>query len=98
MIRIHAFYLTYRDTPCDHADIVSYVFLDTKADMQKQPSVGVLIKRCSKNMQQIYRRTPMPKWSNTLKQFVGKNILGHDIYVILDHIHFCDSLFKKTIF
>ena len=26
---------------------------------QKYPSRGVLIKRCSKNMQQIYRRTPM---------------------------------------
>ena len=25
---------------------------------QKQPSRGVLIKRCSENMQQIYRRTP----------------------------------------
>ena len=29
---------------------------------QKQPSRGVLRKRCSENMQQIYRRTPMPKW------------------------------------
>ena len=28
---------------------------------QKQPSRGVLRKRCSENMQQIYRRTPMPK-------------------------------------
>ena len=28
---------------------------------QKQPSRGVLRKRCSANMQQIYRRTPMPK-------------------------------------
>ena len=27
---------------------------------QKQPSRGVLKKRCSENMQQIYRRTPMP--------------------------------------
>ena len=26
----------------------------------KQPSRGVLRKRCSENMQQIYRRTPMP--------------------------------------
>ena len=26
---------------------------------QKQPSIGVLIKRFSENMQQIYRRTPM---------------------------------------
>ena len=27
--------------------------------MQKQPSCGVLRKRCSKNMRQIYRRRPM---------------------------------------
>ena len=29
--------------------------------IQKQPSRGLLEERCSKNMQQIYRRTPMPK-------------------------------------
>ena len=28
---------------------------------QKHSSRGVLEKRCSENMQQIYRRTPMPK-------------------------------------
>ena len=28
---------------------------------QKEPSRGVLRKRCSENMQQIYRRTRMPK-------------------------------------
>ena len=28
---------------------------------QKQPFRGVLEKRCSENMQQMYRRTPMPK-------------------------------------
>ena len=28
---------------------------------QKQPSKGVFRKRCSENMQQIYRRAPMPK-------------------------------------
>ena len=33
-------------------------FLDFS--IQKQPSRGVLRKRCSENMQQIYRRTPMP--------------------------------------
>ena len=30
-------------------------------DIQNQPSLGVLIKRCSENMQQIYGRTPIPK-------------------------------------
>ena len=29
--------------------------------VQKQPSRGVLRKRCSENMLQIYRRTAMPK-------------------------------------
>ena len=29
---------------------------------QKQPSKVVLRKRCSENIQQIYRRTPMPLW------------------------------------
>ena len=29
--------------------------------VQKQPFRGVLLKRCSENMQQIYRRTPIPK-------------------------------------
>ena len=29
--------------------------------LQKQPSRGVLRKNCSENMQQISRRTPMPK-------------------------------------
>ena len=29
--------------------------------IQKQPSRGVRRKRCSENMQQIYRRTPIPK-------------------------------------
>ena len=29
--------------------------------IQNQPSRGVFLKRCSKNMQQTYGRTPMPK-------------------------------------
>ena len=43
----------------------------TSNELQKQPSRGVLIKRCSENMQQIYRRTPMPKcdFNNAALQF-----------------------------
>ena len=37
------------------------VKLGKTSAMQKQPFRGVLRKRCSENMQQIYRRTPMPK-------------------------------------
>ena len=33
----------------------------TKNNEQKQPSRGVLKKKCSENMHQIYRRTPMPR-------------------------------------
>ena len=40
--------------------------------MQKQPSRGVLMKRCSEIMQQIYRRTPMSKcdFNKVAKQFL----------------------------
>ena len=54
-----------------------------------QPTKGVLIKRCFENMQQIYRRTPMPKcdYSTSIKtttfvaclavfNFGGKSGLG----------------------
>ena len=34
----------------------------TVMKVEKQPSSGVLRKRCSENMQQIYRRTSMPKY------------------------------------
>ena len=37
-----------------------YVFRGYR-DGQKQHSVGVLIKRWSENMEQVYRKTPMPK-------------------------------------
>ena len=30
-------------------------------EVQKQPSRGVLSKRCYENIQQIYRSTPIPK-------------------------------------
>ena len=36
------------------------LFYSCKSLHQKQPSRGVHRKRCSRNMQQIYRRTPMP--------------------------------------
>ena len=38
--------------------------------VQKQPSIGVLKKRCSENIQQNYRRTPMSKrdFNNAAKQ------------------------------
>ena len=48
---------------------LKWIFLDTAIwvilrgwnKCQKQPSIDIPIKRCSENMQQIYRRTPMRK-------------------------------------
>ena len=37
------------------------VLLTKSNNLQKQPPREVLNKRCSKNMQQSYGRTPMPK-------------------------------------
>ena len=39
-----------------------FVFFSLLQCVQKQPSRGILRKRRSEDMQQIYRRTPMPKW------------------------------------
>ena len=62
-------YLT--PTPFSHRSITMFlssnkVYLFSEENhfnskIQKQPSIGVLIKRCSENMQQLYRRTLMPK-------------------------------------
>ena len=38
-------------------------YLIRMRNIQKQPSRSVLRKRCSENIQQIYRRTPMPKYN-----------------------------------
>ena len=43
---------------------------------QKQPSRGVLKKRCSENMRQIYRRTPMPKCDFALFAILKKICLA----------------------
>ena len=55
--------------------------------VQKQPLRGVLKKRCSENMQQIYRRTPMPKcdfnkvvnniWKFLLNTLKNKEMCGY---------------------
>ena len=68
---------------------------------QKCPSRGVLRKRCSENMQQIYRRTPMPKCDfNKVASNFNEIILWHTmegcfllptfVKEILDgKLHFC---------
>ena len=43
--------------------------------MQKQPSRGVLRKKCSENMQQLYKRTTMPKCD--FNKFLKPHYLNH---------------------
>ena len=45
----------------DETAYIIYKQLAFRYNIQKQPPTGVLRKRCSEKMQQIYRRTPMPK-------------------------------------
>ena len=49
------------DLSKDLKSVQKRVLTDTNRSIQKQPSRLVLKKRRSENMQQIYRRTPMPK-------------------------------------
>ena len=51
----------YISVPSEYAFYDCFTVLSNVRTIQKQPSRGVLSKRCSENMQQIYRRTPMPK-------------------------------------
>ena len=37
------------------------ILQNTEVDVKKQPFRGVLSKKCFENIQQIYRKTPMPK-------------------------------------
>ena len=62
----------------------SYFF--SNLNLQKQHSRGVPRKKCSENMQQIYRRTPMQKcdFNKVLKQLYLKS-------------YWLASLEKKTI-
>ena len=55
-------------------------FLASKLTCQKQPPIGVPRKKCSENMQQIYRRTPMPCWSA-----ISIKLLCNFIQIVLRH-------------
>ena len=46
---------------CHNSISVNFKKLKHEKHFQKQPPRDVLKKRCSENIQQIYRRTPMPK-------------------------------------
>ena len=59
--RRHHLLLVLRQHPFVVLSRVLTCFSISTYNCQKQPPEGVLGKRCSENMQQIYRRTPMPK-------------------------------------
>ena len=49
---------------------------DVRYIFQEQPSRGVLRKRCSEKMQQMYRRTTMSKcFATLLKSHFGRGVL-----------------------
>ena len=50
----------YNSTKFNNSEIGAVNAIQKKF-VQKQPSRGVLSKRCSENLQQIYRRTPTRK-------------------------------------
>ena len=75
------------------------------AEVQKQPFRGVLIKVCSKNMQQIYRRTPMLKYDlNKFARYLYRGVLLCICCIFSEHLFirtplkgYFWKLFMKTI-
>ena len=61
LVEDYNFQNQFQQTEEDFSCEKDYVFVALWKDFQKQPLRGVLEKRCSENVQQIYRRTPMPK-------------------------------------
>ena len=58
------------------------------SDTQKQSSIGVLWKRCSENMQQIYRRTPMTKCDfNQVAKQLSRGVLRKWFSENMQQIH-----------
>ena len=62
-------------------------------NVQKQPFRDVLGKRCSENMQQIYKRTPMPKCQSNFIEIA----LRHE-YSSVNLLHIFRTPFPKNIY
>ena len=60
----------------------TWIFYKQGNQIQKRPSKGVLRKRCSENMQQIYRRKPMPKcgFNKVAKQLYWNHTSAWDMF------------------
>ena len=65
--------------------------------LPKQPSRGVLKKRCSENMQQINRRTPMPKcdFNKVALQLYWNHALA-SVFSCKFDAYFQNTFLKKT--
>ena len=75
--------------------IFKNIFFEEYRQMgQKQPFRGVLRKRCSENMQQIHRRTPMPKCDGCF--WMAPFVYCRTFYLakIIQEISCCCSLFQ----
>ena len=72
--------------------------LNAPLDMQKQPFMGVLRKRCSENIQQIYWKTPIPKCG--ISKFPGQlywNRTSHGCSPV-NLLHIFRKRFPKNIY
>ena len=58
---LHCHYSGISVSYFDELKIIGIDNLGLSDNEQSQPPSGVLSKRCSENMQQMYRRTPLPK-------------------------------------
>ena len=56
---------------------------------QKQPFRGVIGKRCSENMHQIYRGTPMPKGTSEHLWMAASEEKIEKVYLIKINIDWC---------
>ena len=75
----------------------SFLRKQLTSEVQTQPSRGVLKKRCSENMQQIYRRIPMPKcnFNKVAKESHFEITLRHGCSPV-DFLHILRTLFLKN--
>ena len=53
---------------------------EQRYEMQKLPFRGVLRKRCSENMQQIYKKTPMPKCDSVQRYWIRTSVWVFSIF------------------
>ena len=67
---------------------------------QKQPFRGVLSKRCSENMPQMYRRTPMPKCDFSkvvhLKLHNGMGVVLYICGIFSEHLFIIKHLWRAA--